>query len=133
VSAREWVLSPLDCTAHLLLPGGQHPLEVLKAWCGHLLPHGVARFERPPTQRHCRVCTAVPLFRAKQVGRDLWPAQCRARLRHFVTPAQVRFAQRTGGCQAVCGWRIDATGLLVVRDAKQVCSLCVAVIAKSQV
>jgi hypothetical protein len=36
-SAQQWMLSPLDCAAHLLVPEGEHPLECFKRgvgiWC----------------------------------------------------------------------------------------------------
>jgi hypothetical protein len=133
MSVAQWVLSPLNYSSHLLLPEGQHPLEVLKAWCGHLVPLGVIRFDRPPVRARCPVCAKVSEFRVMRVGREPWLAQCRARWRHIVVPAQVRVAQCSGRCTAVCGQPIEAAGLISVRDAKRVCSQCVgAAVARSE-
>ncbi len=43
-----WALSPLDCSAHLLLPVGEHPQGVLKTRCGHRLPTIAAVHDHPP-------------------------------------------------------------------------------------
>ncbi|HZA18055.1 MAG TPA: hypothetical protein VE645_14435 [Pseudonocardiaceae bacterium] len=51
----QWAFSPLDYAAHLLLCDRDHPVGVLKARCGHLLPVAAAVLDRPPG-RTCPQC-----------------------------------------------------------------------------
>lgn len=69
-----WVLSPLDCRVHLLIPAADLPWGVLKARCGAVLPTGVARrHERPPGGAHrtCPTCAEIAK-RPCSVPADRW-------------------------------------------------------------
>ncbi|MGH3693210.1 MAG: hypothetical protein ACRDRX_04290 [Pseudonocardiaceae bacterium] len=52
--SEQWVLSPFDCTSHAL--AADQPLGWLRARCGHVMPMGPHRHERPPTARICPAC-----------------------------------------------------------------------------
>jgi hypothetical protein len=54
-----WVLSPLDGQAHLLVAVGDHPWDVLKARCGHLMPVGPSQHEQPPGVSTCPTCAVI--------------------------------------------------------------------------
>lgn len=51
-----WAICPTDGRTHVLLPVGDHPLGMLQARCGHLLPQGVALHECLPGLRLCVTC-----------------------------------------------------------------------------
>ena len=53
-----WALSPLDFQAHAVTEHGNHPIGVLIAHCGHLLPM-VVQIEATPPGRPCPACTRV--------------------------------------------------------------------------
>jgi hypothetical protein len=147
-----WVLSPVDCRVHLLVPAGDLPWGVLKARCGQMLPSGSPHHERPPWGAHrtCPTCaliaqrpTSVPADRwvspqdtaegqavpaaggRPNVTRVMW-VRCRVDEQlHLINPrAALRLA---GGCAvAWCG------ALLVLQDvalrgAGTPCSTCLVV------
>jgi hypothetical protein len=51
-----WVISPTDGQTHSLRPVSDHPLDVLTARCGHLLPVGVPQYEQLPGWQLCVTC-----------------------------------------------------------------------------
>jgi len=55
-SAVGWALSPLDFRAHAVTEHGNHPIGVLIAHCGHLLPM-VVEIDAAPPGRPCPGCT----------------------------------------------------------------------------
>lgn len=72
----QWVISPLDTMTHLLPPLGYEPCwGVYRAYCGHLLPSFVVRFEQPPQRLHCPECEVMcrilaPHYQHKEGGVD---------------------------------------------------------------
>jgi hypothetical protein len=66
-SPARWVLSPMDGQAHLLLPVGDHPWDVLNARCGHLMPVGPSQHEQPPSGvSACPTCALISQVPAPQ-------------------------------------------------------------------
>ena len=63
----QWAFSPLDYAAHLLLCDGDHPVGVLKARCGLLLPVAAAVLDRPPG-RTCPQCALAFLVDSDAPG-----------------------------------------------------------------
>ncbi|MGH3867562.1 MAG: hypothetical protein ACRDQ4_15755 [Pseudonocardiaceae bacterium] len=55
-SPAHWARSPLDYHTHLLLPEGNHPVGVLKAHCGTMLPMSVTQHNRLPSGLTCERC-----------------------------------------------------------------------------
>lgn len=51
-----WAICTTDGRAHVLVPVGDHPLEVFQARCGHLLPRGIAHHEGLPGRLLCVTC-----------------------------------------------------------------------------
>lgn len=51
-----WVICPADGQTHSLAPVGDHPLRVLVARCGRLLPVGVPQHEQLPGWQLCVTC-----------------------------------------------------------------------------
>ena len=56
LSAVGWALSPLDFRAHAVTEHDNHPIGVLIAQCGHLLPM-VVEIDAAPPGRPCPACT----------------------------------------------------------------------------
>lgn len=52
----KWAISPTDGGTHVLLPVGDHPLGMLQARCGHLLPQRVVLHECLPGLLLCVRC-----------------------------------------------------------------------------
>jgi hypothetical protein len=51
-----WAICPTDGRTHVLLPVGDHPLGMLQARCGHLLPQRVVLHECLPGLLLCVRC-----------------------------------------------------------------------------
>ena len=94
-----WAFSPLDYAAHLLLCDGDHPVGVLKARCGHLLPLRPAVHEHP-VGRTCPQCELVFLVDSDAPGilaSRIFPGcgPVNADTRHRRHPAHCRRAAHT--------------------------------------
>lgn len=51
-----WVICPADGQTHSLAPVGDHPLGVLVARCGRLLPLGMPQHDQLPRWQLCESC-----------------------------------------------------------------------------
>ncbi|MGH3709872.1 MAG: hypothetical protein ACRDRQ_17585 [Pseudonocardiaceae bacterium] len=54
-----WARSPLDYHAHWLLPDGEHPEGVLRAWCGAVMTTSATPHEQPLSGLRCERCHLI--------------------------------------------------------------------------
>jgi hypothetical protein len=134
-SPARWVLSPMDYQAHLLLPAGDHPRDVLKARCGHLMPVGPSQHEQPPGGSTCPTCALIsqvpaPKFPHKTpVSAAAVPRWARCPVDQqlpLLGPAGVREVVALGSARSLCGRLLVAQGLTLSGRCGAPCISCLA-------
>ncbi|MGH4020005.1 MAG: hypothetical protein ACRDT0_12380 [Pseudonocardiaceae bacterium] len=120
VTPTRWALSSLDYRAHALVDGGDDPIGVVMARCGHRLPASVPPARIPPGAV-CAHCAAAGSPQLRWAARSRHDERC-----HAVRAADGEVAVSRGWADALCGLTLPGAGLsLASMPEGLLCTPCV--------